>query len=80
VKRVVDLVLAVVGIVATLPLWVGAAIAIKLQDGGTVLYRAKRAGKDGVPFEMYKFRTMTPAVGPAITRSGDARITRVGRT
>ena len=77
-KRLIDLTAAAVGIVVTSPLWVVAAIAIKLEDRGKILYRARRIGRDGVPFDVYKFRTMTPGEGLPITQSGDARITRVG--
>ena len=61
----------------------GAAVAIKLDDGGPVLYRQTRVGKDGKDFELLKLRTMvvgaeTQGAGFAVDR-GDARITRVGR-
>jgi lipopolysaccharide/colanic/teichoic acid biosynthesis glycosyltransferase len=60
-----------------------AALAIKLSDGGPVLYRQQRVGKDGVPFELLKLRTMVVGAeklgaGYAVNR-GDPRITRVGR-
>ena len=61
----------------------GAALAIKLDDGGPVLYRQTRVGKDGSDFELLKLRTMVvgaekQGAGYAVDR-GDARITRVGR-
>jgi lipopolysaccharide/colanic/teichoic acid biosynthesis glycosyltransferase len=60
-----------------------AAVAVKLEDGGPVLYRQTRVGKDGVDFELLKLRTMVvgaerQGAGFAVER-GDARITRVGR-
>ena len=60
-----------------------AAVAIKLADGGPVLYRQVRVGKDGVDFELLKLRTMRvgaerEGAGYAVDR-GDPRITRVGR-
>jgi lipopolysaccharide/colanic/teichoic acid biosynthesis glycosyltransferase len=60
-----------------------AALAIKLEDGGPILYRQARVGKDGVDFEVLKLRTMvvgaeTMGTGFAVDR-GDRRITRVGR-
>jgi lipopolysaccharide/colanic/teichoic acid biosynthesis glycosyltransferase len=60
-----------------------AAIAIKLEDRGPVLYRQTRVGKDGDEFELLKLRTMvvgaeTEGAGYAVDR-GDPRITRVGR-
>jgi lipopolysaccharide/colanic/teichoic acid biosynthesis glycosyltransferase len=56
---------------------------VKLEDGGPVLYRQTRVGKDGVDFELLKLRTMVAGAEPlgagfAVDR-GDPRITRVGR-
>ncbi len=60
-----------------------AALAIKLEDGGPVLYRQSRVGKDDVAFELLKLRTMVVeaeklGAGYALNK-GDPRITRVGR-
>jgi lipopolysaccharide/colanic/teichoic acid biosynthesis glycosyltransferase len=60
-----------------------AALAVKLEDGGPVLFRQTRVGKDGADFELLKLRSMVvdaerQGAGYAIDR-GDARITRVGR-
>ena len=60
-----------------------AVLAIKLEDGGPVLYRQRRVGKDGVDFELIKLRTMIvgaerQGAGFAVDRD-DPRITRVGR-
>jgi lipopolysaccharide/colanic/teichoic acid biosynthesis glycosyltransferase len=60
-----------------------AALAVKLEDGGPVLYRQRRVGKDGVEFELLKLRTMVvgaerQGAGFAVDRN-DPRITRVGR-
>jgi lipopolysaccharide/colanic/teichoic acid biosynthesis glycosyltransferase len=60
-----------------------AALAIKLEDGGPILYRQSRVGLDGRQFELLKLRTMVvgaelQGAGPAVNR-GDVRITRVGR-
>jgi lipopolysaccharide/colanic/teichoic acid biosynthesis glycosyltransferase len=64
------------------PLLAFAALAIKLEGGGPVLYRQTRVGKDGIDFELLKLRTMvvgaeTVGAGYAVDR-GDPRITRVG--
>src|SRR5438067_7209068 len=72
------------GLVASSPLLAAAALAIKLEDGGPILYRQSRVGKDGVDFELLKLRTMvvgaeTQGAGFAVSE-GDSRITRVGRT
>ena len=60
-----------------------AALAVKLEDGGPVLYRQTRVGKDGADFELLKLRTMvvgaeTMGAGYAVNE-GDSRITRAGR-
>ena len=82
-NRALDVVLAAGGLAVTSPLLAAAALAIKLEDGGRVLYRQTRVGKDGVDFELLKLRTMVvgaerKGAGWAVDR-GDARITRAGR-
>ncbi|MBF0231569.1 MAG: sugar transferase [Desulfamplus sp.] len=60
-KSAIDYGLAVVGIVLTLPVWVAAAVLIKvLSPDGPVLYKQVRLGQNGREFELYKFRTMVP--------------------
>lgn len=81
-RRAMDVAAAVAGIVVLSPLLLAIALAIKLRDGGPALYRARRVGKDGKPFRLYKFRTMmvdAAAQGPGITRAGDPRVTPIGR-
>ena len=70
-------------LVAASPLLGLAALAAKLEDGGPVLYRQTRVGKDGRDFELLKLRTMivgaeTMGAGMAVNQ-GDTRITRTGR-
>jgi lipopolysaccharide/colanic/teichoic acid biosynthesis glycosyltransferase len=83
VNRALDVALAGAGLVVTSPLLALAALAIKLKDGGPVLYRQTRVGKDGEDFELLKLRTMVVGAekigaGYALNE-GDPRITRVGR-
>ena len=81
-RRAIDLFGAGLGIVLLSPLWALVAVTIKLDSPGPVFYRARRVGKDGKVFRLYKFRTMVTDAdkyGPAITAAGDPRITRVGR-
>src|SRR5437773_235534 len=83
VNRAADVAIAGVALVAASPLLAVAALAIKLEDGGPVLYRQTRVGKDGVDFELLKLRTMvvgaeTMGAGLAVNE-GDSRITRAGR-
>ncbi len=93
IKRIIDLL--VVGIFAIPSLIVGGliALAIKLDDGGPIFYKAKRVGKGGEIFEMYKFRSMVlnadalrdelwkenEADGPIFKIKHDPRITKIGR-
>ena len=82
-NRVADVALAGLGLVVTSPLVALAALAIKLEDRGPVLYRQTRVGKDGRDFEVLKLRSMVVGAehrgaGYAID-AGDTRITRIGR-
>jgi lipopolysaccharide/colanic/teichoic acid biosynthesis glycosyltransferase len=83
VNRAADVALAGTTLLVVSPFLALAAIAIKLEDGGPVLYRQTRVGRDGVDFELLKLRTMvvgaeTLGAGLAVDR-GDPRITRIGR-
>jgi lipopolysaccharide/colanic/teichoic acid biosynthesis glycosyltransferase len=83
VNRLVDAALAGVGLALASPVLAAAAVAIKLQDGGPVLYRQRRVGLHGHEFELLKLRTMvvgaeSRGAGFAVNE-GDPRITRVGR-
>ena len=81
--RILDLTVATLALLLFSPLLAAAALAIRLQGDGPVLYRQRRIGRDGEPFELLKLRTMVPGsdpvgVGTAVTRD-DPRVTRVGR-
>jgi len=82
VNRAADVAVAGFGLLVTAPVIGIAAAAVKLSDGGPVLYRQERVGKDGVPFELLKLRTMvvgaeSMGAGAAVDRD-DPRITGVG--
>jgi lipopolysaccharide/colanic/teichoic acid biosynthesis glycosyltransferase len=68
VKRALDVVGAVVGLVVLSPLFVLIALAIKRDSAGPVLFRQERLGKGGRPFEFYKFRTMVDGNDQSIHR------------
>jgi lipopolysaccharide/colanic/teichoic acid biosynthesis glycosyltransferase len=75
--------IAGVGLVVAAPLLALSAAAVKLEDGGPVLFRQTRVGRDGADFELLKLRTMVVGAeqrgaGYAVNR-GDTRITRTGR-
>ena len=81
-KRLLDVAGALVVLVVTSPLLALSALAIKLGDGGPVLYRQRRVGRAGEEFELLKLRTMVvgadrQGAGWAVDR-GDPRITRAG--
>jgi lipopolysaccharide/colanic/teichoic acid biosynthesis glycosyltransferase len=81
-KRALDLAGAAVGLVLAAPVLALAALAIRLEGGGHFIYRQRRVGRDGVPFDLYKLRTMVSgaeAMGAGLAvDAGDSRITRLG--
>ena len=80
-KRLLDVVLAGLGLVALLPLFVVIAVAVVLEDGGGPFFRQVRVGRGGRPFRIWKFRSMrvdAERTGGQLTRAGDPRVTRVG--
>lgn len=80
-KRLFDFAVALAGLIVLAPLLMVIAVAVKASSRGPVIYRGRRAGVRGVPFDLFKFRTMAAASapGPAITRGGDPRVTPIGR-
>lgn len=83
IKRVMDIVIALVGIILTSPIMFVTAIAIKVYDGGPVFYRQVRCTKDKKEFKIYKFRSMkvdSEKDGVArLATENDDRITPVGK-
>ena len=93
VKRTTDIALTAVGLVVISPLLLILALAIKLQDGGPVIFSQTRIGRSGAEFTMYKFRSMrigaenelaslmerNQGKGGLFKLSDDPRITRLGR-
>lgn len=78
----VSALVAVAAVVVLSPVLLTVAICIRIVDGGPVLFRQERVGKNGVPFRILKFRTMAVdggAGGPDITAAGDVRVTGLGR-
>ena len=93
-KRVGDIIFSTLGIILTLPITIITAIAIKLEDGGPILYTSYRVGQFGKQFKMYKFRSMkvnADKLEDTLTSEeleeyrteykirNDQRVTRVGR-
>lgn len=93
IKRILDIVLSIVALVLSAPLWATIAIAIKLEDRGPIFYLAERVGENGRLFKMLKFRSMVvnadqlQAQVNSVDEEGhivhktknDPRITHVGR-
>lgn len=76
VKRVLDFSLALMSLILLSPVFLFAAVGIKICDPGSIFYKAERMGKDKKPFTMYKFRTMkekTDKLSP-ITTVNDSRV------
>jgi lipopolysaccharide/colanic/teichoic acid biosynthesis glycosyltransferase len=92
-QRLLDLAVAGTALVALAPLLAVAALAVKIDSRGPALFRQTRIGKDGVPFTMFKFRSMhrdaearraallasSDREGVCFKSQTDPRITRVGR-
>ncbi len=83
VKRILDLLLGIIGLILTSPLWLYIIIRIKSEDHGPVFFIQERVGKDGKLFRMYKFRSMVMGAeqkGAGVFVSAeDKRITKIGR-
>jgi len=92
-KRIFDVVMSVFALIVLSPVFLITAIAIKLEDGGSVFYAQERLTKNGKHFKMFKFRSMNPNAdaqkkdlmdknemdGPAFKMKDDPRVTKVGR-
>lgn len=81
-KRILDIVVALVGFFIALPFMLLTAIAIRIFDPGPVFYSQERSGCYEKPFKVYKFRTMRVDAeklsGPMLAQENDPRITRLG--
>ncbi len=80
-KRLIDLAVAALGLLLLSPVLLLAAAAVKLTSRGPAIYRARRAGTGGEPFDVLKLRTMVAGADRAgvITAGTDSRITSIGR-
>lgn len=92
-KRIFDIVMSVFALIVLSPILLFVAIAIKMEDGGKVIYTSTRLTKNGKAFQMYKFRSMCIGAetqldslmdlnemdGPAFKITNDPRITKIGR-
>jgi putative colanic acid biosynthesis UDP-glucose lipid carrier transferase len=82
VKRALDLIISITAIVFSLPLFLIAAVAIKLDSPGPIIFRQRRSGLEAKEFIIFKFRTMTVLEdGPVVTQASrdDCRVTYIGK-
>jgi lipopolysaccharide/colanic/teichoic acid biosynthesis glycosyltransferase len=80
--RLLDVSLSLIGLILLSPVLALAALVVKCSSPGPIFHRARRVGKDGRLFDVYKFRTMVADAavrGPGVTAAGDTRVTRAGR-
>jgi exopolysaccharide biosynthesis polyprenyl glycosylphosphotransferase len=82
-KRLIDIVVSTVALIAGVPLWILISLAISLDSAGRIIYPQERIGKDGARFTLFKFRSMykdaEKETGPVWASRNDPRVTRVGR-
>jgi lipopolysaccharide/colanic/teichoic acid biosynthesis glycosyltransferase len=81
-KRLVDITLSSIALIILSPLFLVVAILIKLDSHGPVFFRGMRIGKDGIPFRIYKLRTMVinaEKIGGPSTPADDPRLTKIGK-
>lgn len=81
VKRIVDVLISVLGLMLLSPVFFVVAMAIKMESKGPVIFKQKRLGKNGKVFEIYKFRSMCEGAekGGVYEKKGDSRVTKVGK-
>lgn len=79
IKRLMDIIISVIGLVVTSPILLICALCIKKEDGGSIFFKQKRATVHGKVFEIYKFRSMKENVDNYSSTENDDRITKAGR-
>ncbi|HEX7903920.1 MAG TPA: sugar transferase [Chitinophagaceae bacterium] len=82
IKRVIDITMALVGLILLSPLMLYVAIRVKFSSPGSIFYSQERIGYKSKPFRMYKFRSMINDAekdGPALSSDNDSRITKWGK-
>lgn len=81
-KRAMDIVISIVGVIIASPIMAAVAVAIKCEDGGPVFFKQKRVTQGGREFEVIKFRSMIvnaeKNTGAVLAEENDSRITKVG--
>lgn len=81
IKRAIDIILSLIGLIILSPLLIYTALRVKHSSKGPLLYKQQRLGCNGIPFLIYKFRSMhvhAEINGPALSCDGDQRVTAWG--
>ena len=79
-KRVVDVLLAIIGLILSIPIWILVCVGIKISSPGPVLFIQERVGQNGKIFKMIKFRTMhLTSINDPYTRENDKRLFWFGK-
>ena len=82
-KRTLDLIIAVIGLIVIMPIWLVTALLIRIESQGKIFFRQERVGRNQETFKMYKFRTMIEGaqnLGSGLfSYENDPRITRIGQ-
>ncbi len=81
-KRIIDVVASAISLVILTPMFIVLGILVKTSSPGPILFFQERIGKNGVTFNIIKFRTMVTdaeKAGPQLSSSNDPRITKIGR-
>lgn len=82
IKRVIDVICSILGIIALSPVFIIVSVLIKLESKGPIIFKQLRAGKDSKPFYIYKFRSMkvnTPNIATNEFNNASDYITKIGR-
>ena len=82
-KRTYDIILSSIGLIIASPLFLITSLLIKLESKGPIFFKQERVGRNGQPFNIYKFRSMLEdaekKTGPIMSYKGDCRVTRLGK-
>lgn len=93
VKRIIDIIGSIIGLIVFAPVILFVVVQIKMEDGGSIIYKQTRVGKNGKTFMMLKFRSMVEnahemkntllnqneATGPMFKMKDDPRVTNIGK-
>jgi exopolysaccharide biosynthesis polyprenyl glycosylphosphotransferase len=82
IKRLIDYTISIIALVLLMPVFLIAAIRVRLSSDGPIFYKQERIGLNGVPFDIYKFRSMyvdSEQSGPQLSNDNDTRVTPWGK-